>query len=106
MSVMFISGNDREGMLSLNGIMFRRVAFLWALVLASSLLAPAAVVDPKQVYDRSTTAMYNLDFSTAEQGYETLTREYPESPDYWNALASSIWLKVTFKQQKLNLESF
>jgi tetratricopeptide (TPR) repeat protein len=86
--------------------MFRRFAFLWALVLAYSVLAPAAVVDPKQVYDRSTNAMYNLDFSIAEQGYETLTREYPDSPEYWNALASAIWLKVTFKQQKLNLESF
>ena len=106
MSAMFISGNDRDGMLSLNGIMFRRFAFLWAIVLAFSVLAPAAVVDPKELYDRSTNAMYNLDFNIARQGYETLTREHPDDPVYWNALASSIWLKITFDQQKLNLESF
>ncbi len=50
--------------------------------------------------------MYNLDFNTAQRGYEALTREYPDNPDYWNAVASSIWLKITFDQQKLNLESF
>ena len=50
--------------------------------------------------------MYNLDFSTAQHGYETLTRTYPDNPDYWNALASSLWLKITYDQQKLNIESF
>jgi tetratricopeptide (TPR) repeat protein len=86
--------------------MFRRLAFLWAIVLAGGVLVPAAVVDPKQLSDRSTNALYNLDFNIAEQGYETLTREYPDNPDYLNALASAIWLRITFDQQKLNLESF
>jgi tetratricopeptide (TPR) repeat protein len=93
-------------MLSLNGIMFRRSAFLWAIVLAFGGLARAATADPKEVYEQSTKALYNLDFNTAQSGYEALTREYPDSPEYWNALASSIWLRITFEQQKLNLESF
>jgi tetratricopeptide (TPR) repeat protein len=95
-------------MLSLNGIMFRRFVSLCLIVAACSICVysrPAAT-DPKQLYDQSTDAMYNLDFSTAQAGYETLTREYPDSPDYWNALASSIWLKISFDQQKLSLESF
>jgi tetratricopeptide (TPR) repeat protein len=69
-------------------------------------LETAAAADPKQIYDQSTDALYNLDFSTAQRGYETLVREYPDNPDYWNALASSIWLKITYDQQKLNIESF
>jgi tetratricopeptide (TPR) repeat protein len=67
---------------------------------------PALAADPKQIYDEATDALYNLDFNTAQHGYETLTREHPDNPDYWNGLASSIWLKITFDQQKLNLESF
>jgi tetratricopeptide (TPR) repeat protein len=86
--------------------MFRRAAFLWGFVLAFAALANAAVVDPKELYDQSTNALYNLDFNTAQSGYETLTRQYPDNPEYWNALASSIWLRITFEQQKLNLESF
>ena len=93
-------------MLSLNGIMFRGSVLVVAVVFACSLVAGAAAVDPKQLYDQSSDAMYNLDFNTAQHGYEALTREYPDNPDYWNALASSIWLKIMFDQQKLNLESF
>jgi tetratricopeptide (TPR) repeat protein len=66
----------------------------------------AVAADPKQIYDEATDALYNLDFNTAQHGYETLTREHPDNPDYWNGLASAIWLKITFDQQKLNLESF
>ena len=66
----------------------------------------AFAADPKAVYDQSTDALYNLDFNTAQLGYETLTRDYPENPDYWNALASSIWLRITYDQEKLNMESF
>src|ERR1051326_8003279 len=107
MSAMLMTGNDRDGMLSLNGIMLRRFASLIALALISCAVGAAAVaVDPKVVYDQSSEALYNLDFNTAQRGYETLTRDYPDNPDYWNALASSIWLKITFDQQKLNLESF
>jgi tetratricopeptide (TPR) repeat protein len=80
------------------------VLTILALVLFSQ--RPASAADPKQIYDQSTNALYNLDFSTAERGYETLTHDYPENPDYWNALASAVWLKITFDQQKLNIESF
>jgi tetratricopeptide (TPR) repeat protein len=86
--------------------MFRGLPFVVAVVLACGVLASAAAVDPKQLYDQSTVAMYNLDFNTAQRGYETLAHDYPDNPEYWNALASSIWLKITFDQQKLNLESF
>jgi tetratricopeptide (TPR) repeat protein len=87
--------------------MFQRVAFLLTLILACDAFASAgAGADPNELYQRSTDALYNLDFNTAEQGYEILTRDYPESPDYWNALASAIFLRITFEQQKLNLESF
>ncbi len=51
-------------------------------------------------------ASYNLDFNIAQRGYEMLTREYPDNPFYWNALASVLWLKIAYGQQKLSLESF
>src|SRR5215510_11228030 len=97
-------GNVRDGMLSLKGNMVRRFLQFCALVWVCCV--PAAAADPKLIYDQSTDALYNLDFSTAERGYETLTHDYPENPDYWNALASAVWLKITFDQQKLNIESF
>ncbi|HLH32409.1 MAG TPA: hypothetical protein VKY31_14485, partial [Terriglobia bacterium] len=85
--------------------MVRRFTFACVVLLVCTALAGAAV-DPKQLYDQSNDALYNLDFNTAERGYETLTHDFPDNPDYWNALASAIWLKITFDQQKLNLESF
>jgi len=77
---------------------------LSALLVGGSLRAVAA--DPKVVYDQATDALYNLDFNTAQHGYEILTHDYPENPDYWNALAAEIWLKIMYDQQKLNVESF
>ena len=62
--------------------------------------------DAKHVFEEATNALYNLDFNTAERDYETLTRDYPDNPDYWNALAASIWLHIMYDQQKLNVESF
>lgn len=70
------------------------------------LVQPVAAADPKVVYQQSTDALYNLDFSIAQRGYESLTREFPGNPDYWNALASCFWLKIIYDQQKLNMESF
>src|SRR5438093_11851317 len=101
MSETVMSGNERDGMLSLKGIMLSLTLFALS-VFAQSVFA----TDAKQVYEQATNALYNLDFNTAERSYETLTREYPDNPDYWNALASSIWLKITLDQQKLNIESF
>ena len=97
-------GNVRDGMLSLKGNMVRRFLQFCALVWVCCL--PATAADPKLIYDQSTDALYNLDFNTAQRGYETLTHDYPNNPDYWNALASSIWLRIMYEQQKLNLESF
>ena len=97
-------GKDRDGMLSLKGIMFGRYVWLSIMLLVVCLTAAAA--DPKVIYDQSTDALYNLDFNTAQHGYETLTHDYPDNPDYWNALAASIWLRIMYDQQKLNVESF
>src|SRR5215831_2731369 len=66
----------------------------------------ALASDAKEIYEQAMNASYNLDFNAAERGYESLTRDFPDNPDYWNALASVIWLKIALKQQKLNLESF
>lgn len=77
-----------------------------AVICALPVQFAAAAADPRQIYQESTNALYNLDFSIARSGYETLTREYPDNPDYWNAVASSIWLEITYDQQKLNMESF
>src|SRR6267142_5431927 len=99
-----MTGVERDGMLSLKGIMFLKlisIVVIWLL-----LVQFAAASDPRQVYQDSTNALYNLDFSIARSGYETLTREYPDNPDYWNAVGSSIWLEITFEQRKLNMESF
>jgi tetratricopeptide (TPR) repeat protein len=88
--------------------MFRRFASVCLLIVASAVCSfsrPAAV-DPKQLYDESSDALYNLDFNIAQRGFETLTRAYPDNPEYWNALASTMWLKISFDQQKLNIESF
>src|SRR5690242_11312948 len=99
-------GKERDGILSLKGIMFRRYVWPSIILLVVCVMTATAGTDPKLIYDQSTDALYNLDFNTAQRGYETLTHDYPDNPDYWNALASSIWLKITFDQQKLNLESF
>jgi tetratricopeptide (TPR) repeat protein len=86
-----------------------RAGFL-LLLFAVLVLAPferaVFASDAKEIYDQAMNASYNLDFNIAERGYETLTHDYPENPDYWNALASLLWLRIAFGQQKLNLESF
>jgi tetratricopeptide (TPR) repeat protein len=112
-------GVERDGMLSLKGIMWNKAANgarfefiarhsrLVFFLLACALFAQSlSAQDPSHIYSESTDALYNLDFSTALHGYEALTREYPDDPAYWNAVASSIWLKITYDQQKLNIESF
>ena len=87
--------------------MIRRLGLLLVVFLVVAPLHSALfAIDAKELYDQATTASYNLDFETAERGFEALTQEYPDNPDYWNALASVRWLKIALKQQKLNLESF
>src|SRR5438552_14154092 len=97
-------GKERDGMLSLKGIMFSR--YLPVVFILFGFCLPAAATDLQQLYQQSTDALYNLDFNIAQQGYETLTREYPDNPDYWNALASSVWLRILYEQEKLSIEGF
>ena len=85
-------GKERDGILSLKGIMFRRYMWPSIMLLVVCVTTATAATDPKLIYDQSTDALYNLDFNTAQHGYETLTHDYPDDPDYWNALAASIWL--------------
>src|SRR5215831_6126959 len=99
-------GKERDGILSLKGIMFRRYVWPSIILLVVCVMTATAGTDPKLIYDQSTDALYNLDFNTAQHGYETLTHDYPENPDYWNALAASMWLRIMYDQQKLNMESF
>ncbi len=80
--------------------------FIVILSLFFLLVQSALAADAKQTYEEATNALYNLDFTTAEHGFETLTHDYSDNPDYWNGLASAIWVRITFNQQKLNIESF
>src|SRR6478672_4023850 len=99
-------GKERDGILSLKGIMFRGYVWPSIMLLVVCVTTATASTDPKLIYDQSTDALYNLDFNTAQHGYETLTHDYPDNPDYWNVLAASILLRVMYDQQKLNVESF
>jgi tetratricopeptide (TPR) repeat protein len=67
---------------------------------------PAFAADPQQTYAEGIDQLYSLDFAASEASFRSLTRDYPDNPDYWNALASSYWLKILYNQQKLNMESF
>jgi tetratricopeptide (TPR) repeat protein len=87
--------------------MVRSAVFLFLMLFALAPSEQAALAsEANEIYEQAMNASYNLDFNTAERGYESLTRDYPDNPDYWNALASVIWLRIALKQQKLNLESF
>jgi len=58
-------------------------------------------VDPEAL-----EALYNLDFEVAEGKFRQLTVDDPDNAAYWNLLASSIWLKIVYEQEKMNLDSF
>jgi tetratricopeptide (TPR) repeat protein len=62
--------------------------------------------DPPPLYQHGVEKLYNLYFDEAESDFKNLTKEYPDDPLYWNSLASTIWLKMLYSQQKLNIESF
>lgn len=77
------------------------------IVLVSALNVPAALAaDPQQQYKQGIEALYNLDFNKAEPAFTELTKSYPDNPDYWTGLASTVWLRILQEQQKLNMESF
>src|SRR5213594_652623 len=95
-----MSGNERDGMLSLKGIMLSLTLYAFGLFAQSVFAA-----DAKHVFEEATNALYNLDFNTAERDYETLTRDYPDNPDYWNALASAIWVRIRSEEHMSELQS-
>jgi tetratricopeptide (TPR) repeat protein len=78
----------------------------FALILGCLSAHPLLAADPQQTYGDGTNQLYSLDFAAAEASFRSLTRDYPDNPDYWNALASTYWLKTLYNQQKLNMESF
>lgn len=51
-------------------------------------------------------ALYSVDFEPARESFQRMTVENPNDPEGWNLLASSIWLNIVFRQEKLNLDSF
>ena len=76
-----------------------------ALFLAPAILG-AAPAQAEITYQQALDALYNLDFSTAEHGFDSLIQREPNNPDYWNGRASTVLLKILYDQQKFNTESF
>lgn len=105
MSETVTKGTVRERMLSRNGIIL-----FFGLVVAAGVAregwtaafpATESGADPAALY-----ALYSVDFEPARESFRRMTLENPDDPEGWNLLASSIWLKVVFRQEKLNLDSF
>lgn len=89
-------------------VLFRRFAIA-AVVCALAVCAgaqPIFAADPRMTYQHGVDSLYNLDFNLAEADFKNLTTEQPNDPLYWNGLASTVWLKILYDQQKLNIESF
>lgn len=103
MRAILTNGYVRDLILSLKGIICSQSILAVFVALFSQ---PVFAQNDQQIYQQSTEALYNLDFSIAESGFENLTRRHPEDPQYWNAVASTIWLKIIHDQQKLDMESF
>jgi tetratricopeptide (TPR) repeat protein len=78
------------------------IAVLVCLLLAQTAFA----ADPPLLYQQGVEKLYNLYFDEAEANFKSLTKEFPDDPLYWNSLASTIWTKILYSQQKLNIESF
>ena len=78
----------------------------FVLVHAGPLRAQVARTELDQVDPQVLDALYSLDFDVAEQKLEALVDGAPESARMWNLLASSIWLKIVFEQEKLGLDSY
>src|SRR6476659_8789848 len=71
------------------------------------LIGSARLQSPSNaVYHDAVDALYNLDFTKAEQRFEELRKEEPEDPHSWNRLASVVWLEILYQQQKLQLERY
>ena len=77
-----------------------------ALVNADPVRAQAADTEQYPVDPEILDALYNLDFDVAERKLQALVEDAPESARLWNLLASSIWLKITYEQEKLGLDRY
>src|SRR5262245_26602178 len=112
-------GKVRDGMLSLKGIMrdCERISNcelsgkLSAFTLAISFIVMMAIpstaaAQAATTYREAVDALYNLDFSIAEAGFNHLIKQDEGNPQYWNGLASTIWLKIIYDQQKLSSDSY
>src|SRR5262245_11726176 len=117
---MVMIGKVRDGMLSLKGNMRDCVwrisncelsgklpAFTLAISLFFMMAIPStAAAQTALTYREAVDALYNLDFSIAEAGFNNLIKQDEGNPQYWNGLASTIWLKILYDQHKLNSDSY
>jgi len=108
MSDTVTTGTVRERMLSLKGIIFALLIFPFCTTSALAALPemPRQIESVDATIDKALHGLYSLDFAEAEVMFLSLTEREPNNPRLWNFLASSIWLKVIYEQEKLNLESF
>jgi tetratricopeptide (TPR) repeat protein len=100
----FAESNPRSTLM--DGAMLVRPLSILLSVAVVLAVTPLFAADPPRVYADGLNHLYSLDFNEAEDAFRSLTRDYPDNPDYWNALASSYWLRILYNQQKLNMESF
>ena len=112
MSDTVTNGTVSERMLSRKGIITTRwvlaiiLVMSFALVHAGPLRAQVARTGPDRIDPEVLDALYSLDFDVAERMLEVLVDGAPESARMWNLLASSIWLKIVFEQEKLGLDNY
>jgi tetratricopeptide (TPR) repeat protein len=76
------------------------------LVVAGLWIPPAFAAEPDRDYAEGLQHLYSLDFDSSDALFQSLTRDYPDNPDYWNARASSYWLRILYNQQKLSMDAF
>ncbi len=80
---------------------------VWVMLLTVSFgLVDAGQAMGQTIDPEALEALYNLDFDVAEGKFQQLTLDDPDNPTYWNLLASSIWLRIVYEQEKMNLDSF
>ena len=96
------TGRVRDLVLSRKGNIVSR----WVLVGLLVLMVDAGRVTGETLETVALEALYSLDFEVAEAKFLQLIEEDPTNPTYWNLLASSIWLKIVYQQEKMNLVGY
>ncbi len=79
---------------------------LAAILLVTATPGPGSAQAATTIDPVALRALYSLDFDIAEERFRDWTERDPSNPMAWNMLASSIWLRVVYEQEKLNLETF